>query len=307
MQIWYISDGKAGHRAQALGLIAALERQLIQVQWLELAAQQLSVSALLLHWLSAGSFGHLPELIKNTSSPDLIIGVGHQTHWKVLLLKRNFPAAKTLVLMQPSLPLSWFDYLIIPEHDSPVTQPNVFISRGVLNPVINEQRHQPGRGLILIGGPSKRHGWSDPDILFQLQQIFAQYQGDELIVTTSRRTPEHFLQQEFFQYLPEYARLCPVEHTPVGWLFEQLQLSAMVWVTEDSISMLYEALTAGCQVQLIAMPRLKRDRITYSIDQLLEQHIVGRSGQPAIDQIVPAPLNEADRAANWLIQQIQGE
>ncbi|MFH4347311.1 ELM1/GtrOC1 family putative glycosyltransferase, partial [Acinetobacter baumannii] len=61
---------------------------------------------------------------------------------------------------------------------------------------------------------------------------------------------------------------------PQGWIFEEMQKAEAVWVTEDSVSMIYEALTAGCRVGVIAMDRLKQDRITNSVDILLEKKLI---------------------------------
>lgn len=301
MQIWYISDGKAGHRAQLLGLVAALKRQNVLVKCLEIPVQQVSLLGLLAYWFSVGYFGQVPESIKSNKSPDIIVGIGHRTHWKVLVLKKLYPLAKTLVFMKPSLALSWFDYLIIPKHDAPPKLPHIFISEGVLNPLINEQRHQTGHHLILIGGPSKRHGWSEDLIVKQLQQILASRKNQQFILTTSRRTPIEFLQHSFFMQSSKHLTVCPVEQTPQGWLFDELQLASDVWITEDSVSMVYEALTAGCAVHLISMPRLKQDRITHAMDELVAQGWVDEAGQKDIDSVAGISLNEADRAARWLI------
>lgn len=313
MQIWYISDGKAGHRTQLLGLVAGLQRQCWPVQLTEIAVQQLSWLGLLSCWISDPVSGKLPAVLKSLASPDLIVGVGHRTHWKVLLTKKILQCKnrqlKSLVLMQPSLPLRWFDYLIIPRHDHPPVQPQVLVTEGVLNPLVNQQRHQQGRNLILIGGPSRRHGWSESALIAQLQHVIQQ-DNAEFILTTSRRTPPEFLQHGFLRQLhtAQYARItvCPVEQTPAGWLFEQLQLASTVWVTEDSVSMIYEALTAGCKVQVIEMPRLKQDRITCAVDDLLAQGLVNSLSKKAIDSAPEITLNEADRAARWLIHHLQG-
>lgn len=318
MQIWYISDGKAGHRAQMLGLAAGLERQSCVIHLSEIAVQQLSWLRLMMCWLSAGMLTSLPDVLKSLAVPDLIAGVGHRTHWKVILVKkilrRTNPQLKSLILMQPSLPVNWFDYLIIPKHDHPPVNAGILVTEGVLNPLVNQQRHQPNRNLMLIGGPSKRHGWSESALIAQLRQVIEQIrhqQGNaELILTTSRRTPIEFLQHEFLSQLDSaqypHVTLFPVAQTPAGWLFEQLQLASSVWVTEDSVSMIYEALTAGCQVHLMQMPRLKQDRITCAVDDLLAQGLVKRLTKKAIDSGHHITLNEADRAARWLIHHLQG-
>ena len=318
MQIWYISDGKAGHRVQMLGLVSALQRQsqhpdLDQskshsVVLHEIPQQQLSSLGLWLYWLTGGRVGQLPTAIQTLPAPTLIAGVGHRTHWKVFLLKKilqaHHPLLKSLILMQPSLPLNWFDYLIIPQHDQPPVQPHILVTQGVLNPLVNAHQHLPKHGLILIGGPSKRHGWSTLQVLEQIQNILAQNPEFEIILTTSRRTPADFLQQPFFEQLPPKVSLFPVEQTPNGWLFAQLQQASQVWVTEDSVSMLYEALTAGCQVTIMPVPRLRQDRITEGVDALLKQGDVQVLGKKHIAPPPKIALNEAERAAQWLISQL---
>lgn len=328
MKIWYVSDGKAGHKAQMLGLVAALKRQAVEIDWIEIPVEQISIVGLMAYWLSFGYFGQLPKLITDKATitdettttnevtisveaPDLILGVGHRTHWKVLLLQKIYPNAKTLILMKPSLPLNWFNYLIVPKHDTPPKFSYIFASEGVLNPLINEHRHQISKNLILIGGPSKRHAWSADVVIAQLTQLIKQYPQHTFILTTSRRTPDNFLQHEFFKQFSSRFDIHPIQKTPSGWLFEQLQLAHHVWVTEDSVSMLYEALTAGCAVHVIIMPRLKQDRITAAVDHLLAQKMVSglTEKQSNSDQAICAQkntLNEADRAANWLMSHQTG-
>lgn len=306
MRICYVSDGKAGHVAQAHGLFFALKRQYDQVELIELPVQSVSIIALFIYWLSRGRFGQLPDVLKQQSI-DLFIVVGHRTHWTGVLLKKIFKNSRLLVLMTPSLPLSWFDFAIIPIHDNPLEHDSVFISQGALNPIINQHRHEIKRSLILIGGPSKRHGWSMDQLIAQVEQVIADNPDHQFILTTSRRTPTDFLTQDLIQNLPTTVSVFPVDQTPKGWLFEQLQLASEVWVTEDSVSMLYEALTAGCQVHLLRMPRLKEDRITRSVDQLLEQGLVSHVSNQTeqLQQISPFTLNEAERAAHWLLQHLQ--
>jgi len=102
--------------------------------------------------------------------------------------------------------------------------------------------------------------------------------------------------QDFSQRLSIY----PVEETPQGWIFEQMQLAEAVWVTEDSISMIYEALTAGCRVAVIAMNRLKQDRITAVVDHLIAQQVLLNSFNLA-HLAAPIELHEADRIAQLIL------
>jgi mitochondrial fission protein ELM1 len=315
MNIWHLSDGKAGHVAQARGLFVALERSAIDVITTDIAINTVSRFALWLHWITGGRLGQLPAALQGLPAPDLIVGVGHATHLALILLQKNFSHSRSVVLMRPTLPIAWFDFAIVPGHDyheqTPSVLAHVFISKGVLNPLVNEGRHQAARHLILIGGASKRYGWAEDALVGQLQALWAaigqQPEPQTILLTTSRRTPATFLAQLSKLGLPHNLELFPVTETPPGWLFEQLQQATVVWVTKDSGSMLFEALTAGCRVGLLEMPQIKKDTVTAATDLLaaqrfflpLDAYLQGESFAT-----VPA-LDEADRAVAWLLRQLQ--
>ncbi len=314
MNIWHLSDGKAGHVAQARGLFAALERRGVLLQVDDISVSEISTLSLFIYWLSAGRLGHLPQFLMRLHEPDLIVGVGHATHWILILLQKCFPKAKSIVLMRPTLPMQWFDFAIVPAHDfvdqNPIVPDHVLISRGVLNPLVNEQRHLANRHLILIGGASKRYDWSEALLMTQIQALVTclsqKNQTATILLTTSRRTPDTFLTQLSLHDLSYDVQIFPVSETPSGWLFEQLQLAEVVWVTQDSGSMLFEALTAGCHVGLLSMQQIKKDTVTQATDLLAEQRVFlplgaylnGESFKEAF------PLREADRAVDWLLTKI---
>ena len=268
MHIVYVSDGKAGHRSQAVGLFKALQRQVTEdVSFEEIGIDQLPVFSLLAVWGKQ-------QFVGFSQAPDYIIGVGSHTQLRVLLLGKVFPQAKTVILMKPNFPFSWFNHVIIPAHDGVAETGNVILSQGALNPIVNEQRHVQNRILIAFGGSSKRHQWNAEKVLNAIQNIVTHNAQAEIILTTSRRTPAEFLAELERQDYASKLHIFPVEQTPQGWIFEEMQKAEAVWVTEDSVSMIYEALTAGCKVAVISMDRLKADRIVKSVDSLLEKKII---------------------------------
>ena len=268
MHIVYVSDGKAGHRSQAVGLFKALQRQVTEdVSFEEVAIDQLPVFSLLAVWGKQ-------QFVGFSQAPDYIIGVGSHTQLRVLLLGKVFPKAKNVILMKPNFPFSWFNHVIIPAHDGVAETGNVILSQGALNPIVNEQRHVQNRILIALGGSSKRHQWNAEKVLNAIQNIVTHNAQAEIILTTSRRTPAEFLAELERQDYASKLHIFPVEQTPQGWIFEEMQKAEAVWVTEDSVSMIYEALTAGCKVSVISMDRLKADRIVKSVDTLLDKKIV---------------------------------
>lgn len=294
MHIVYVSDRKAGHQSQALGLYKAMQRlSEIDVTFEEVPIEKLPVFGLFCSFRK-----NQYEAIKNI--PDYIFGVGSHTQLRVLLLGRVFPKTKTVILMKPNFPFAWFDHVVIPEHDGVPEKGNVILTQGVLNPIVNEGRHQPNRILIALGGSSKRHQWNEQKVLSAIEQIVEKNRNSEIILTTSRRTPKEFLDHLKAKPYSESLQIFPVEHTPQGWIFEEMQKAEAVWVTEDSVSMIYEALTAGCKVGVIEGDRLKEDRITRSVSKLDEQKLISSTTQ--LDKLVAATaFKEAGRVATYLL------
>ena len=294
MHIVYVSDGKAGHRSQAVGLYKAMQRQSAN----EVTFEEVSIDQLPIFSLFSAIFKKSVVALKQ--QPDYIFGVGSHTQLRVLLLGRVYPQAKTIILMKPNFPVTWFDYAIIPEHDGVAASEHVIITQGALNPIVNEQRHQQNRFLIALGGSSKRHQWNEEKVLDSIQQIVDLHPQAEIILTTSRRTPKEFLDHLNEKAFVSRLKIFPVEKTPQGWIFEEMQKAEAVWVTEDSVSMIFEALTAGCRVGIIEIDRLKSDRITQSIDLILQHGLVSQSAS-ILKLAEPSAFKEAERVATYLL------
>lgn len=295
MHIVYVSDGKAGHRSQALGLYKAMQRQSAEdVTFEEVSIEKLDIFSLLI-----SVFKHSNSSI--SQAPDFIFGVGSHTQLRVLLLGKVYSKAKTVILMKPNFPFSWFDYAIIPEHDDVQASAQVITTKGALNPIVNQQRHQSNRILIALGGSSKRHQWNNEKVLDAIKKIVYENTRSEIILTTSRRTPNEFLLSLKSQEYANKLSIFPVEETPQGWIFEEMQKAEAVWVTEDSISMIFEALTAGCRVGVIKIDRIKNDRITESVDHIIQQNLI--SDTTKIEKLpLTSVFVEADKVANILLK-----
>jgi mitochondrial fission protein ELM1 len=294
LTIWRISDGKPGHDNQSLGLAEAVLRRVSGgVHGISLAE-------------SGGFFARLRSAVEAAAAlpaPDLILAAGHATHPALLWLARRH-RAKSVVLMKPSLPLSWFDLCIAPEHDFPAGcgRPNLMLTRGALNRVTPGDGERTGK-LILLGGPSKTHGWDGAAMLAMLAQA-TDRGGWEL--TDSRRTPEGFLAQ-IREKLPGISAISH-KQTPPGWVPEKLRAAKEVWVTEDSVSMIYEALTSGARVGLLPVPRLKtQSRVLRGIDGLLaDGYLTPFARWTETQHLVTPPetLAEADRCARELVARL---
>ena len=289
--IWQLTDGKPGHEHQTLGLIRAIERLVpVQTVRIDLRQQPIGIMDLLMR-----------RIPYDFPKPHFVLGAGHGTHI-ALLAARLATGARTVVMMKPSLPVSWFDYVLMPLHDSPPELPHVMGTYGVLNPVMPSDSLQADKGLILIGGPSKRHGWDEETLVAQLLAITSATPNVQWQISTSRRTPEHTLLE--IRTIAPNAKVWGASETPAGWVAEQLQQAGQVWVSEDSISMIFEALTAGAQVGVLHIPRLQEDRITQAIDQLLVQRWLTsfESWRKSLVLQKAPRFYEAEKAAKWLLQ-----
>ncbi len=289
--VWAFTDGKAGHENQTRGLLAALaDRQPLDARWINVPAYASVLSSLMTRRFLPGV--GLPP-------PELLIGAGHRTHLPLLAARRAH-GGRTIVLMKPSLPRAWFDLCVIPEHDA-VTGANVLSTRGALNPVAPGKKNARV-GLILIGGPSRHYGWSENEILSQVETIVARENNIGWTLTTSRRTPVAStarLRALTFKNLT----LVPVTETGPGWLAERLSSAVQVWVTEDSVSMLYEALTANAATGVLAVPAKRVSRIARGVAVLIRDGLVtGFSDWQRGRKLAPpaAPFNEAARVAAWI-------
>ncbi len=291
--IWAFTDGKAGHENQTRGLVQALAQTgAVDVHWIA-PARGLAL------WLAAlrGRFpagAGLPD-------PDLLIGAGHATHLS-LLLARRARGGYRVVLMKPSLPRGWFDLCVVPEHDRVASAANVLITRGALTAVTPGSGSDPTAGLLLIGGPSRHHAWSDSALAAQVAAIVQREGAIHWILTTSRRTPAPTLAL-LRDIQASNLVIVPVERTDRHWLPAQLARAAMVWVSEDSVSMVYEALTAGAATGLLAVPRRRASRIGRAMDNLVRDKLVldfsaWQGGAPLVPSTTT--FNEAARVAAWI-------
>lgn len=292
--LWVIGDGKAGHENQSFGLAEAIARQApAEIHPISLAGAR----------GFAGKLRSALDTAKGLPHPSLVLAAGHSTHPSLLLLARKYDAP-CVVLMKPSLPMACFDLCVIPAHDfaDKRDRPNVIPTRGALN------RVRPGTGgrsgkLILVGGPSKTHGWDSAELIEML--VPATDRGGWTL-SDSRRTPDDFIDQargklpgvEFFSH----------RETAPGWVAEQLRDAKEVWVTEDSVSMIYEALASGAKVGLLPVPRKDHEaRVLRGIWSLVEDGFVTPYSTWRKTQRVAGPpelLCEADRCAEIVIERL---
>ena len=297
LHVWRITDGKAGHDTQSLGLSIAISRIVdCQIHHVPVPSFNESLIGLLIREFKAG---------KSLPDPDLIIGAGHSTHFPMLCGKRA-RGGNNIVIMKPTVPLSWFDLCLIPEHDNPQEDENVVITTGVLNTIRPSSTKNQNSGLLLIGGPSKHYLWNEDLLLDQIDKILIDHLTKWVLIDSPRTpiTSRHLfkgLKKDNLQYRT-------YTETSRNQLEELLARSAVIWVTEDSMSMIYEALTARGAVGILSVPAKQAGRIPDSINDLAKNNhcTLYADWETGQELSVSEPLiNEAERCARIVLDRFK--
>lgn len=297
LTVWRIVDGRRGHDHQSLGLVNALSRY----------------SSCVRHDITASSLrlGFLQFLLKKyppasgLPQPDLIIGAGHHTHPSLLCAQRA-RGGRTVVIMKPSLPATWFDFCLIPEHDRPANKKNIIATRGALTALTPSTQHDNQQGLIMVGGSSRHYGWDPPGLFEQIRHILQRGADIRWQITDSPRTPPA-TSVGLSNLAAANAQFHSCQDAGPDWVAQRLASTGYVWVTGDSVSMIHEALTAGAATGILSVPATKPDKITRSVQRLAEDGMITLyadwySGK----QLSPCPVvfDEADRCAREILNRV---
>lgn len=302
--IWLLTDNKPGHRNQLRGLGSRLRAHSgASLHWVDATAIQVPLWRALL--------GIAPAMDSSLPSPDLIIAAGTGTH-RLLLALRRLARAHTVVVMKPGFPLAWINAAIVPEHDGLTANASgggkVLITEGVINPIPPLARlTTKTEALLLIGGPSPHYDWDDDVVFDQLIQMMRSYPQWHWTISSSRRTPDT-MRQRLAGLAGAKVTIVSPDETHDEWLAHRLAASRAVWVTPDSSSMVYEAVTSGVPTGLFQLPEKSRSRVAHGNALLLQRGRVAAWHDHASVMAEPkGPTNalwEADRAARWLLSML---
>ncbi len=251
--VWRFVDGKPGHEKQSAGLLQGLEALLP----LEVHEFDMRFPAML--WRQVRAYAmqrrQTPAPEPDLPAPNVLLGVGHRTHVP-MLVARAACGGSTVVLMKPTLPHRWFDLIFVPLHDRYRPKANLVETRGVICPT-EEARKEPREGLILLGGSNRHFEWPVTRIAAAVAAVTRAAPDIRWQVCDSPRTPAA-LQRS----MPARDNLIyrHWKDTPSDFLQRAMAVASYVWVTADSASMLYEALSAGAHVGVIALDLKRPER-----------------------------------------------
>ncbi|NQW34551.1 MAG: mitochondrial fission ELM1 family protein [Methylophilales bacterium] len=283
--IWRITDGRKGHDIQSLSLTNAIQK-IINCKIIHLSVRQA--------WLTI--IKYLIGLDKS-GEPSLIIGAGHQTHLPVLIAKFLI-GGKSLLILKPTLPTYLFNLCLIPYHDDLkiMNQNNVIRFHGSLNGNENFKRQKDKKGLILIGGKSRHFEWDDNFIANQILRITQESPSVKYVLSNSPRTPKDFNNLINTLGIPNL-KIIDHNKVPSNWIADRLLESKKVWVTNDSVSMIYESLSSGSEVGIIKLREINDNKVFRSVNILIEKNIL-RTIDKEADKKIKIRFGEAARCAN---------
>lgn len=291
-----ISEGRPGHENQSVGLAQAVARR---------TGAAVEVVRIPASWNLFSR--RTAALAPGQGAPQLLIGAGHKVHLPLWFAARKFHAP-AVVIMAPTWPKFLFDLCVLPRHDlaGAKQSPRVITTLGALNRLPEETPVKQAKGVVLVGGPSKAHGWSAENTTTAITTVIRARPELVWTVADSRRTPAGFL-DELRRHIPA-AEIIPHQQTTPDWLPAQLMAAQEVWSTEDSISMIFEAVTAGARTGILPAPVLKpRADPVRAMQQLIREGYAmayetwKRNGQTLPE---PKPLHETGRCAEVVLERL---
>ncbi len=248
-----LSDGKPGHLNQSLAFAKLLGYRwevrpvVFKNRLCKGLAYLLDRCGLLLPGLVRIE-GPIPEVCA-------VVSTGSETYYanKLLARRRGVPA---VAIMLPRGYRLDFDLIIAQEHDRPPRRANLLslpVNLSCVEPQGLVERDRERRCVALIVGGPSRHFEMDVDRLReQVTRLFRLFPEADLLLTTSRRTPaavEAMLSTFPFRRSIIYSR------EPINPIPDFLAISDTVFVTEDSTSMISEAVTFGsASVEILPLP-----------------------------------------------------
>ena len=301
-------DGRPGHEKQTQGVVAALTRLTpVATRFVKLPFP--SIRTGLKNWLVYLSTLGLRIAQRSTqASVDLIIGTGASTHIPMLRFKgRSLSKVVTCMTPDPVL-IGKIDLCLVPHHDQPPERENIFVTIGPPGLPPKKRQSDSNGGLILVGGrDEKSHVWHTAELVVQIETLLKRQANLKWTITSSPRTPNECEErlQTIADVYPQVSFFRALE-TPKGWIEAAYAENATAWVTADSVSMIYEALTAGCHVGILPVKwKQTENKFQRSIDYLAQQNLIMTYAQwldNPVSTVRPAAFDEASRCAEEILR-----
>jgi len=250
-----LSDGKPGHLNQSIAFARLLgyDYAVCRVAFAVRFTKALSYLCDHLGIYTASLFRVLDTLPQECCA---VVSAGSATYYANRTLGRTL-SVPSVAIMYPGGYSPGFDLIIAQEHDAPPVRDNIVtipLNLSAPQPLglVRKEGSGPTVALI-IGGPSRHYRMDPQELGKQLATVFSLFPGGDFLVTTSRRTPaevEKMVEDGPFRYRVIASR------EKVNPIADFLAIADYVFVTEDSTSMISEAVSFGsARVEVLPLVR----------------------------------------------------
>lgn len=262
--VWVVLDEKAGHRSQTMGLLECLKQdfgvETVEMRYRSWTRPLGRLLQKVWPWGTAlAECGSVRKEKRVMRKPDLVIGSGGGVQWAVAALARKYGAFSIYLGSPRAIPVR--DYGIVLHYVQELEQrgvcmlpmmPGPITAAGTLLAEKNFTSHQSevsGRmACCLVGGNGSGYEWGEADGKLLAERINRWAEEGDLrwLITTSRRTPIA-MERALRKHL---SPLCIADACWAGAGDERrvvaayLGLAERVLVSEDSMSMMHEALAS---------------------------------------------------------------
>lgn len=267
--LWIVSEGSPGHISQSVGLADALSAvvpvQVVTVKgrakirgWLRPLVRRIMgptgrpLPDRLLRWVAE------IEIPPDSPKPDMIISSGGKSVFAARTLAGKYNAPYVYIGERKPFPAAWFHTVISPvPGESSSNSIDVELIPTPVTPelIARKGEVEPGVWCMIIGGASRSHCFEEKDWvgLAEGMNALAEREKIKWLLTTSRRTgavAEAILKKHLNPDILEDAIWWAEQ--PRKELHAFMARSEVLFVTQDSVTMVTEAVSAGKPVVVIA-------------------------------------------------------
>ncbi len=299
LNCWVITEGMAGTEnqcigvANAIGITPEIKRISLKQPWKTITPY---IRILDKYSLTNNSSDLLPPY------PDLILSSGRKSIATTLRIKQENPDTIIVNIQDPRINPNLFDLVIVPKHD-PARGKNVIVTDIGLHKVTPELIAGKGQKLnisspsaaVLIGGDSKAFKFTEEICLNTAKQLNKlANSGVSLMITTSRRTSQNNI---------EILKANLTANNILFWdgngenpYFAYLDKADYIIITEDSVSMISEAIAIGKPIFIIRLEGGAK-RLNSFHANLKNKNLV-KDFEGKLEKYIYTPLNDTIMVAN---------
>ena len=247
---------------------------------------------------------------------NIIISCGRKSVIPSLYLKNKYKSKFINIHIQdPKVPLSNFDFVIVPEHDSLFGE-NVIASKGAIHYLRSEELSQNEDYLksriskekkivaLIIGGPNKYYDYNDKII----DEIFSKIENNfiknnyQAIIIPSMRTPHRIIKkaEDYFD-----TNQIIINNVDKKAYLSSLKLADHIVVTCDSTSMISEAAITGKSIYVAQMPSVKNNKRFKNFFALFKSLGIIKDLENSVEEWNYQKLDETNRISGYIKDKIK--